>query len=137
MIFVSFKHGAGAVHRAVPPLRQAPWDVPAGLRLPQLLPGSVALQICLVHHIDAVPVAQVVPGGLIGVMAGADRIDIVPAEHGHCGLHVLLTDSAAPVRAPLVSVHAVEQQTLSVEQHNPVLQLEAAEANVIGDNLCR
>ena len=88
MVLVPLEHGPGPVHHTRPPLRQAPRHIPAGVNPARLLPGAVALQIGLVHHIDAVFVAQMIPSCLVGIVAGADRIDVVPAEGVYGGLHV-------------------------------------------------
>ena len=78
MVFIPLHHGSGTVYGTVPPLRQTARHIPGGLAGPHLLPGAMAFQIRLVHQVNAVPVAEFIPKRLIGIMAGADRIDIVP-----------------------------------------------------------
>ena len=95
----------------------------------------MALQVGLVHDIDAVLVAQVVPRRLVGVVAGADGVDVVPFKGVYGGGHVVDIDGPAGVRAPLVAVDPVEDQPPAVEEHQAVLQLEPAEPDIVGDHL--
>ena len=114
VVLVAFKHAAGAVHDAVLPLGQTAGHVPARLHRAELLPAAVAFEVRLVDHVDAVPVTQVVPQALVGVVAGAHGVDVVLFEHGHGGVHIVGADGAAPVGVPLVAVDAVEHDALAV-----------------------
>ena len=125
VVFVPLEHGAGAVHHAVPPFRQAARHVPGGFHRAHLLPGAVALQVGLVDHIDAVLVAQLVPEGLVGVVAGAHRVDVVAAEGLHGAVHILGADGAAGGGVPLVAVDAVEDDPLPVQLHHAVPQAQS------------
>ena len=77
VILVPLQHGAAPVHGAGLPLLPASRHVPGGIAGHHFLPGSVGLQIGLVNHIEAVLVAELVPPGLIGIMAGPHRVDVV------------------------------------------------------------
>ena len=114
MVFVPLQHVSGPVQHAVPPLGQAAGNIPAGFYHTQLLPAAVAFQIGLVHHVDAVFIAQVVPAALVGVMAGAYRINVVAPEGLDGGSHVGFGDSTAPLGVPFVPVDAVEHDALAV-----------------------
>ena len=135
MVFVAFQHAAGTVHHTVFPFRQAARHIPAGFDRAQLLPAAVAFEVRLVDHVDTVPVTQVVPQALVGVVAGAHGVDVVLFEHGHSGVHVVGADGAAPVGVPLVAVDAVEHDTFPVQAHDAVYHLKAAEADVVGHDL--
>ena len=135
VVLVAFKHAAGAVHDAVLPLGQAAGHVPARLHRAELLPAAMAFEVRLVDHVDAVPVTQVVPQALVGVVAGAHGVDVVLFEHGHGGVHIIGADGAAPVGVPLVAVDAVEHDTFPVQAHDAVYHLKAAEADVVGHDL--
>ena len=135
IVLVPLEHAPGPVHHALPPLRQAPGHVPGRVYAVPLLPGPVALQIGLVHHVDPVLIAQLVPRRLVGVVAGAHRVDVVAEEHHHGRVHVRLTDGPAGLRAPLVAVHPPEHQPLPVEQDHAVPYLQAAEAGLAGRHL--
>ena len=57
-----------------------------GRQLGNALVG-VVLQICLIHHIQAVIVIHRIHLGLIRIVAGADCIDIVPLHKKHILQH--------------------------------------------------
>ena len=97
----------------------------------------MALQVGLVHHIDAVPVAQVIPCGLIGVVAGAHSVDSAPLKSVYRSLHVRRADGPSSVRVPLVAVDPVEHQPFPIEEHQAIFPLEPAEAGAIRDYLCQ
>ena len=89
----------------------------------------MGFQIHLVNDVDAVPVAQAVEKALVGVVAGADGVDVVPL-HGHnIQLGFLLGDTASPGGGELVAVHPPEEDAPAVEQHQAVLDLEPAQAH--------
>ena len=121
MVFIPLKHGHCPVKHAVLPLREASGNVPAWFNFPQLLPGTVAFQVRLVHHVDAALVAHMIPRCLIGVMAGADSIDMIAAEGLHGPLHILHADGTACAWIPFVTVDPVNHQPLTVEEHDSVL----------------
>ena len=133
MVFIPLKHGYCPVKHTVLPLRETPGNIPAGFNFPQLLPGAVAFQICLVHHVDAVLVAQMIPGCLVGVMAGADGVDVIAPEGLHGPLHILPADGPACAGIPFVAVDPVNYQTLPIQEHDPVLQFKPPETDVIGN----
>ena len=133
MVFIPLKHGHCPVKHAVLPLREASGNVPAWFNFPQLLPGTVAFQVRLIHHVDAALVAQMIPRCLIGVMAGADSIDMIAAEGLHGPLHILHADGTACAGIPFVTVDPVNHQPLTVEEHDPVLQFKPPETDVVGD----
>ena len=136
MVLVPLEHTAGPVHDALLPLRQTPGHIPIRVDAPQPLPGPVALQVGLVHDVDAVFVAEAIPVRLVRVVAGADGVDVVSPEGIHGGGHIGHADGPAGVRVPLVAVHPPEDQALPVEEEQAVSQLEAPEARVIGHHLC-
>ena len=125
MVLVPLEHGVGSVQHAVPPLRAAAGHIPAWLHAGAaqgiLLPGAVGLHVGLVHHVNAVFVAQLVPFRPVGIVAGAHGVDVVGMKHFHGGVHVLLGNAAAAGGAPLVAVNAVQHKPLSVEQQKLVL----------------
>ena len=135
MVLVPLKHGSGPVQNTVLPLRQASRHVPGGVHRHVLLPGAVGLHVGLVHHIDARPVAQVVPPALVGIVGGPHGVDPVGLEHGHGGVHVLVGDGPAPIRIPFMAVHAVEHQPPAVQGQHFVPDFHPAETGVIGDVL--
>ena len=88
MVLITFKIRSGAVHYRFLPLRHRTRYIPGGLYITHFLPGAVALQIRLSHHIDSGFIAQSVPFLAVRIMTGSDRIDIVAFEAGNIPFHV-------------------------------------------------
>ena len=117
MVLIPLKHGFRPVQHDLPPLRPASRHIPAGLdgigeRV--LLPGAVGLQIGFIHQVDALLVAQVVPLGSVGIVAGADGVDIIGKDGLHGRFHVRNIDGPALGGAPLMAVDAVDHEPLAV-----------------------
>ena len=64
-------------------------------------------------------------------MAGAHGVDVVPLHRHDVFFELPPVRHAAVRRAEVVAVDALEDDALSVEQHQPVLQLEAPEAHTL------
>ena len=88
----------------------------------------------VMQRIDAVLVAQVIPGRLIGVMASADGVDVIAPEGLHGPLHILPADGPACAGIPFVTVDTPDHQTLTVEQHDPVFQFKPPETDAVGNH---
>ncbi len=135
MVFIPLKHRLCPVQHTGFPFLMIARHIPGRLHHAQLLPGAVAFHICLIHHIDAVFVTHLIPYCLVGIMAGTDRIDMVSAEYLHRRLHILPANHPAMTGIPLMAVHAFNHQALPVQQHQAVLQFEAAETDLIRHGL--
>ena len=98
---------------------------------------GVALDVGLVHHIDAVFVAQVIPVGVVGVMAGAYGIDVVFQHDPDILLHYLFRNGIAVFRVGLMPVHAPEGNGLSVDADQVVIRgavlIPAGGCGFVGD----
>ena len=90
-------------------------------------------KIGFVDQVDAVFVAQVVPVFLVGVVRGADGVDVVPLAERDVVDHVLPGDGAAALRVEFVAVGALEDHALAVELHDAVFDTEATEADALHD----
>ena len=134
MVLVPLIHGIGAIQHAGFPLGTAAGDSPARLTSAQLLPGAVTFHIGLVDQVDAITVTEAIPEALIGVMAGADGIQVVPLHKADVPHHIFLGDGTATLAVELVTVDATEQDALAVDVHDAVLHLEGAEAHVHGNS---
>ena len=66
MIFVALDHAHGAVHVGIGPIRVLGQGLLA-------VAHAVAFDIGFVDEVNAVAVAEVVPGGLVGIMAACGR----------------------------------------------------------------
>ncbi len=90
---------------------------------PFLLVGtltSMALIVCLIHHIEAVLVAELVELGGIGVMAGADGVHVVGLHQPQVLMHLFQADGKACHRVAVVAVHPVKLDLLAIEVQHPV-----------------
>ncbi len=67
----------------------------------------VPLDVRLGYHVDSIPVAEVVPETVVGIVAGADGVDIVLLEERDVLQHVVHGDGAAVLGIRLVAVHAL------------------------------
>ena len=134
VVLIPFQHGYGPVHHAVLPLRQASRHIPGRLALPHLLPGAVALQVRLIHDINAVLITETVPQALVGIVAGAHRVDMAALQDFYILSHILFRDRPSRPGVPLMAVYTVDNDALPVEKHNFVLYLKTAEPNVHGNH---
>ena len=137
VVLVPLVHGLRPAEDHGLPAGIVPGDVLLPPDLPHVHepPGAVGLKVHLVDDIQPVSVAQAVEGGLVGVVAGADGVDVAALHGDHIPLHLILCETAAPGGGELVAVHPVEDDPLPVEQHQPVTDLEPAEAHRFGDGL--
>ena len=78
--------------------------------------GAVGLHVRLVDHIEAEPVAKPVEQGIVGVVAGADRVDVQFLHQLDVLFHPLPRHHVATVRIQFVPVHAFDQHAFPVDQ---------------------
>ena len=98
MVLVAFEHVAVALPHHFLVLRvfgKALFAVALGMRF----------AVGLVPNIESVTVAKFVPIGVIGIMAGAHRIDIKLLHQGNIAFHRLTRNDMARVRVVLVTIH--------------------------------
>ena len=91
-------------------------------------PRAVRLQVCLVDDVETVLVAQVQETGVVGVVAGTNRVDVELLAQAHVRHHVLHRHRSARARIELVAVDTAEDKALAVEHEDRVEDFEAAEA---------
>ena len=96
---------------------------------------AVALLIGLGGHVDAVLVAQVVPHGVIGIVAGAHGVDVQALHDLDVLNHALAAHHVATVGIQLVAVGTLDEHGLTIHQQLGVLDLHAAEAHLLRDDL--
>ena len=96
---------------------------------------GVALDVGLVHHIEAELVAQVVEGVVIGIVRRADRADVVGPHQRQVGPDVVDGDRLAPVRVVVVAVHSEDPDRPAVDQQLPVAHLDSPDAAVLSLNV--
>ena len=96
---------------------------------------AVALVVSFVDDVEAVQVAELVEDGGIGIVAGADRVEVVLFHHLHVRLHLFDADGVAGDGIGIVAVHAAELDGLAVEIHHAVADGDLADTHPVGDNL--
>ena len=96
---------------------------------------AVALLVGLGGHVDAVLVAQVVPHGIVGIVAGTYGVDVQALHDLDVLNHALAAHHVATVGIQLVAVGTLEEYGLAVHQQLGILDLHAAEAHLLRDDL--
>ena len=89
--------------------------------------GAVGLDVRLADDVDALAVAELVPGRVVGVVARPDGVDVEVVEDLDVLLHPLERDGVARPRLHLVAVDAHEESALPVDIDYCVLYLNLAE----------
>ena len=88
----------------------------------------VCLDICLIHDIQAVDVAQFIPALIVGVMAGTHCIEIVLLHQADILDHTLGGKGLCHELVVLMTVYPLDQDTLAVDQKSPALDLYLAKS---------
>ena len=135
MVFKHLKIRPGPVQNGSLPLWEAPRYIPGWLHHAHFLPRTMGLQVCLRHHVNAVLITEVIPGDLVGVMAGTDCIDMVPFHARHIPGCLFPGDAPPIFCAPLMAVHAIDHQAPAIEANHLILYLNPAEPKGIGHDL--
>ena len=96
----------------------------------QLLVG-VALHVGLCQHVKPVLVAKVVEDGVVGIVRRAHGVDVEPLHGLNVFLYFGIRDGTTVHRREVVTVHAVEDHALAVdEQGTIVADAHLAEAHL-------
>ncbi len=92
---------------------------------------SVRLDVTLVQHIDSVLVAEVVPLGSVGVVAGAHGVHVELLHEADILNHALARHDESFLRVDLVAVGALDEHGLAVDQKLSVADLRRAESHAL------
>jgi len=101
VVLIAFHHPYGTVHVRVQPFGRV------GQRL-ATVSHAVAFNIRFIYHVQAVLVAQIVPGRLVRVMRGAHGIDIVLLHDQDIFDHTFQRYGLSEVRIGLMAVHTFD-----------------------------
>ncbi|MNC41666.1 hypothetical protein D3C75_904410 [compost metagenome] len=130
MVFVPLHHPDCPFHKGFLPIGMVGQGMEAS-RLPGAgVHHTVAFQIRLVHHIEAVLVAQVEEPGIIGIVGGADGVDIMRFHHIQVLDHVVQRDGLPKLRMGVMTVHTLQLDRFAVHGEDPVLDLHFLEAGL-------
>ena len=99
-------------------------------------PASVGLQIVLRDHIQSIDVAESVDHGIIGIMAGTDRVDIILLHDDHICDHIFTSRRSSCPAGEFMAVCPVEYDTLSIQLHQTAFQFKVTEAHKLARRLC-
>ncbi len=102
-----------------------------------LVAKAVALLVGLGTEVDAILVAQVVPDGGVGIVAGAHSIDVEALHHLQVLNHALLGDDVSAVGIHLMTVGTLDEDGLAVDQQLGVFDFHLAEAHLQGNDLAQ
>ena len=81
---------------------------------------AVALHVGLGQHVQTQAVAEVIEVGVVGVVRGADGVDVQSFHLHDVGLYLLLGEGSSAVLAEAVAVHSVEDDAVAVDQQGSV-----------------
>ena len=129
MVAVTRHHALHTVHACGKPHRVIAGDRLTVRHVTGQIPAAMRLQIGFVDHVDAVFVAQFEPTGLVRVVRGAHRVDVVPFHEAHIPQHVLFRDAAAIPCVEFVAVDAAQHDPLAVDGEDATFDLDMAEPN--------
>ena len=119
MVPVPLHHAGAAVHEGVP----------VGGVVADGVLVSVALDVGLVHDVEAQLVAERVERVVVRVVGRADRVDVVEAHKPQVVPHVLDGHGLAPVGVMVMAVHAEDPDRAAVHQQLPVAHLHPADSH--------
>ncbi|MFM1944245.1 MAG: hypothetical protein RI897_3227 [Verrucomicrobiota bacterium] len=127
VVFIAFHEVGDAVEVGGFPFRLI------GESFARVIADAVAFDIGFIDEVESVGVAEVVPFRVVGVVTGADCVDVVALheedvlEHGGTG------DRVAGVGVHFVAVDAADNDGLAVEKELGVFDGDVAEADGGGD----
>ena len=83
-------------------------------------PASMCLHVGLRDHVQPVEISEAVDDGSVGIVTGPDRVDVIAFHDQDVCDDILPARGSSRVAGELVTVHAVEDDALSVEAHDAV-----------------
>ena len=83
--------------------------------------NPMCLYVDLIHEINSIPVAQLIPSGIVGIMTRSDRIEIQLLQHTDFLLHPFFRDCSSILRMMFMTVNPTHNETLFVYPQHSVL----------------
>ena len=96
----------------------------------EVVAHAVAFDVGFVHNVEPIAVAEGVPIGVVGIVRGADGVEVVGLEGADVLLHGGLVDDVAVYRMVLVAVDALDEDGLSVDFDQAFFDADVAEADL-------
>ena len=125
VVAVAHHHAHAAVHELGLPFR-----VLGDVVVVADVGDAVALDVRFIHHIQTILVAKIQEARVVGIMAGADGVHVVPLHEQHVLFHVVDGGIEAQQRMSVVAVHAQELDVFTVEVEHAVLDFDFLEAHI-------
>ena len=92
---------------------------------------AVRLLVCLGHNVNSVLVAQVVPHGVVGIMARAHGIDVELFHYADVLHHTFAAHHVSAVGVYLMAVGSLDKHGLTVNQQLRVAYLNLSETHLL------
>ena len=124
VVLVALDHTHAALHKSAQP----------GGVVRQFVIQRVAFDIGFIDHIHAIAVAQIVPASVVGIVAGADGVDIKLFHQFDIGEHGLFVDHLAAFVVVIVAVDAFDQHRLAVDEQLLAHNFDLAETDLRTDH---
>ena len=139
MVPVPGDHGADPVQQEGLPVLPVPGKhfLLSDSSLPEHIPHAVGFHIVLIDHIQPQLVAEPVQGGMVGIVAGSDRVDVVPLHQDQIPPDPFLRHRAAGLAAEVMAVDPPEHHADAVDPEHRVPDLHPAEADPLPRHLLR
>ena len=99
----------------------------------EFVPEAVAFLVGFCRDIESVFVAEIIPNGIIGIVAGAHGVDIEPLHDLDVLQHTFARDDVASIGIHLVPVGTLDEHGLSVDKQLLVFDLHLAESHALRD----
>ena len=123
-------HGTYPVGQQRLPVLPVPGEhlVRADPSVPQHVPHAVAFHIVLVNHVQPQLVAQAVDRARVRIVAGPDRVDVVPLHQDQIAPDFFLRHRAPGLAAEIVPVRSLEYDADAVHPDHAVFNLDLPES---------
>ena len=96
-----------------------------------LVAHAVTLEVRLSGEVDAVFVAEVIPAWIVGIVAGAHGIDVELLHDTDILDHTLDADDIAPIGVEFVTVGALDEDRLAIDEQLASTDLYVAETHLL------
>ena len=96
---------------------------------------TMTLLVGFSSHIKTIFVAEVIPHGVIGIVAGTHSVDVQAFHNLNVLNHTLAADHISAIGIHLVAVGSLDEYRLTIHQQLRILDFHAAETNLLGDDL--
>ena len=94
---------------------------------------GMVFKIGLVHGIEPVVVEHGIHTALIGIVAGANGVDVVLLHEHHVAQHFVDGDGTSVKRRRVVAVHTLKEYLFAVDEHLSALKFDVAESILGGE----